>query len=64
MTLEELIASQPEPRELKRALVVKMRIQGMKLREIQALLGVYSSSKYRTKIVMKQETHFVLNPDR
>jgi transposase len=43
MTLEELIASQPDPRELKRALVVKRRIQGMKHREIQAILGVYSS---------------------
>lgn len=43
MTLEELIASQPDPRELKRALVVKMRIEGMKHREIQAILGVYSS---------------------
>ena len=43
MTLEELIASQPDPRELKRALVVKMRIEGMKHREIQSILGVYSS---------------------
>lgn len=43
MTLEELIASQPDPRELKRALVVKMRIEGMKHREIQAILGVSSS---------------------
>ena len=43
MTLEELIASQPDPRELKRALVVKMRIEGMKHREIQAILGVHSS---------------------
>ena len=30
MTLEELIATQPDPRELKRALAVKMRVQGMK----------------------------------
>lgn len=43
MTLEELIASQPDPRELKRALVVKMRISGMKHREIQEILGVHSS---------------------
>ena len=28
MTLEELIASNPDPRELKRAFVVQMRIQG------------------------------------
>lgn len=43
MTLEELIASNPNPRELKRALAVKMRIQGLKHREIQAVLGVQSS---------------------
>lgn len=43
MTLEELIASNPDPRELKRALAVKMRIQGLKHREIQAVLGVQSS---------------------
>ncbi|NJO99077.1 MAG: transposase [Pleurocapsa sp. CRU_1_2] len=53
MTLEELIASNPEPRELKRALAVKMRIQGLKHREIKSVLGVYSSyisrweSRYR-----------------
>ena len=43
MTLEELIASNPDPRELKRALGVKMRLQGMKHREIQDLLRVHSS---------------------
>ena len=43
MTLEELIASNPDPRELKRALAVKMRIQGHKHREIQPVLGVHSS---------------------
>ena len=43
MTLEELIASQPDPRELKRALAVKMRVKGMKHREIQEILGVHSS---------------------
>lgn len=43
MTLEELIASQPDPRELKRALVVQMRVKGMKHREIQEILGVHSS---------------------
>ena len=43
MTLEELIASNPDPRELKRALAVKMRIQGHKHREIQLVLGVHSS---------------------
>ena len=59
MTLEELIASNPDPRELKRALVVKMRLQGMKHREIQALLGVHSSyvsrweKKYREGGVKK-----------
>ena len=43
MTLEELIASNPDPRELKRALAIKMRLQGMKHREIQGLLAVHSS---------------------
>lgn len=43
MTLEELIASNPDPRELKRALAVKMRLQGMKHREIQEVLAVHSS---------------------
>ncbi|NET69465.1 MAG: helix-turn-helix domain-containing protein, partial [Moorea sp. SIO1G6] len=43
MTLEELIASNRDPRELKLALAVKMRIQGLKHREIQAVLGVQSS---------------------
>ena len=53
MTLEELIASNPDPRELKRALAVKMRMQGLKHREIQPVLGVHSSyisrweSRYR-----------------
>lgn len=43
MTLDELIATNPDPRELKRALVVKMRIQGMKHREIQDIMAVQSS---------------------
>ena len=43
MTLEELITCNPDPRELKRALVVKMRIQGMKHREVQEILSVHSS---------------------
>lgn len=53
MTLEELISSNPDPRELKRALAVKMRLQGMKHDKIQAVLGVRSSyisrweSRYR-----------------
>ena len=38
MTLEKLIASNPDPRELKRVLAVKMRLQGMKHREIQEVL--------------------------
>ena len=42
MTLEELIASNPDLKELKRALAVKMRIQIVKHREIQPVLGVYS----------------------
>lgn len=43
MDLEEFIASNPDPRELKRAIVVKMRIEGLKHREIGTILGVQSS---------------------
>jgi len=43
MLIEDFIASNPDPRELKRALVVKMRFEGLKHREIQAILGVESS---------------------
>ncbi|MEL7475683.1 MAG: helix-turn-helix domain-containing protein [Cyanobacteria bacterium J06555_12] len=43
MTLEEFINSNPEPRELKRALAVKMRLEGMKHRQIQPILGVSSN---------------------
>ena len=49
MTLEKLIASNPDPREVKRALAVKMRIQGLKHREIQPILGIYSSYISRCK---------------
>ena len=47
MTLEELIASQPDHRELKRALVVKMRIKGMKHREkgIEGILLKHKGSR-------------------
>ncbi len=61
MTLEELIASNPDPRELKRALVVKMRIQGMKHREVRAILSVHSSylsrweKKYPTEGVIRSQ---------
>jgi transposase len=43
MTLDEFIASNPDPRELKRALAVKMRLEGMKHKQIQPILGVVSS---------------------
>ena len=43
MTLDELIGSNPDPRELKRALVVKMREEGWKHHQIQSVLGVQSS---------------------
>ena len=53
MTLEELIESNPDPRELKRALAVKMRLEKLKHRQIQVILGVSSNyisrweSRYR-----------------
>ncbi|EGJ34367.1 MULTISPECIES: winged helix-turn-helix domain-containing protein [Moorena] len=43
MTLEELMASNRDPIELKRAIAMKMRLQGLKHREIQPVLGVQSS---------------------
>ena len=43
MTLDEFIASNPESRELKRALAVKMRLEQMKHRQIQPVLGVSSN---------------------
>ncbi len=43
MTIEEFIASNPDPRELKRALAIKMRLEGMKHKQIQPVLGVASS---------------------
>jgi transposase len=55
MTLEELIMSNPEPRELKRALAVKMRLQGMKHDQIQPVLGVHSSYISRWESRYRQE---------
>jgi putative transposase len=40
--LTEMIESNPDPRELKRALAVQMFLAGMKHREIQAILSVSS----------------------
>jgi len=40
--LNEFIQSNPDPRELKRAVAVQMFLQGYKHREIQAILGVSS----------------------
>ena len=53
MTLEELIESNPDPRELKRALAVKMRLEKLKHRQIEPILRVSSNyisrweSRYR-----------------
>jgi putative transposase len=43
MSLEQLIASNPDSRELKRALSVQMRCKGMKHSQIRSILGVPSS---------------------
>lgn len=40
--LEKFIASNPDPRELKRGLAVKMRLQGYRYQDIQDLLQVSS----------------------
>lgn len=42
LTLKEFIESNPDPRELKRAIAVNMSEQGLKHRQIQASLGVSS----------------------
>jgi len=44
MELDEFIASNPDPRELKRAIAVQMRLQGFKHAQIQPVLGVRSST--------------------
>ena len=43
MTLDEFISNNPDPRELKRALAVKMRLSGYTHRKIQEILNVVSS---------------------
>ena len=42
LTLQEFIQSNPDPRELKRAIAVNMSLQGMKHYQIQDALGVSS----------------------
>lgn len=42
LTLQEFIQSNPDPRELKRAIAVKMSLQGLKHYQIQDSLGVSS----------------------
>jgi len=43
MTLDELITNHPDPRELKRALAVKMRGSGYTHHQISEILNVVSS---------------------
>ena len=43
MTLEEFLASNLDPRELKRAWPVSMGMQALKHREIPPMLGLHSS---------------------
>lgn len=42
LTLQEFIQSNPDPRELKRAIAVKMSLQGLKHHQIQDALSVSS----------------------
>ncbi len=42
MTIDKFIASNPDCRELKRALAVKMQLEGMQHRQIQSILGIVS----------------------
>lgn len=55
MTIDEFIASNPDPRELKRALAVRMRLQGMKHKQIQPVLGVASSYISRWQQAYQQQ---------
>ena len=52
--LEEFIASNPDPRELKRALAVRMMIEGLSRTQIQTLLGV------SLPFISKWKVHFAL----
>ena len=49
MTLDEFITNNPEPRELKRALLVKMRLLGYAHRKIKEILNVGSSFISKSK---------------
>ena len=56
--LEEFIASNPDPRELKRALSVRMMIEGLSRTQIQTLLGV------SLPFISKWKVRFALGGDR
>jgi putative transposase len=47
--LTEFIQSNPDPRELKRAITVQMQIKGYKQREIQESLSVSSGVRIQVK---------------
>ena len=55
LTLQEFIQSNPDPRELKRALVVKLSEQGLKHSQIQDALGVSSG------FISKWTQHYAKN---
>lgn len=57
--LIELIASNPDPRELKRAVAVQMYLSGLKHREIQGILAV--SSGFISKWTQQYELGGIAN---
>jgi putative transposase len=61
--LEGFIESNPDPRELKRAVAVKMTIQGYKHREITKILQVSSGfiSKWKQEYILKGVEALKLN---
>jgi putative transposase len=54
MTLDEFITNNPDPRELKRALAVKMRLSGYTHHQIQEILNVVSSFISKWELRSKQ----------
>ncbi|NEP29878.1 helix-turn-helix domain-containing protein [Moorena sp. SIO3I6] len=48
--LEKFIESNPEPRELKRALAIRMLIQGFKVTKLQKTLGISAAFVSQCKV--------------
>ena len=55
LKLEELIKTSKEPRELKRALAVKMIMSGLKVKEIEGILQVSDSFISKWKLIYEKQ---------